>query len=299
LTSETFATLATAGVVLFCYRLVRKPTLALAATAGALCALAMLARGELALLVPLLLLPVIFRIRAIEWGRRFRLAGIAVGTAILIVTPWVVYNLTRFERPVLLSYGDGGVIAGANCRPTYYGRDIGLWNGSCGIKRGLPEGSVNAEAKREKGLDYAQRHLSRLPLVVTARVTRLWSVYQPIRTAQKSYGVVRARWASNVGVAMYYALMPLAVGGVIVLRRAKVAIFPLLAPAVLVTISAAVFYGTVRFRSPAEVSIVVLAAVALDALLCRANRWASMRTTPYGHSATSATSTSTASGSSS
>jgi hypothetical protein len=34
-----------------------------------------------------------------------------------------------------------------------------------------------------------------------------------------------------------------------------------------VTLSAAAFYGLVRFRAPAEISIVVLAAVALDAAL--------------------------------
>jgi hypothetical protein len=37
-----------------------------------------------------------------------------------------------------------------------------------------------------------------------------------------------------------------------------VSILPLLAPAVIVTISAAAFYGLPRLRSPAEVSIVVL-----------------------------------------
>jgi 4-amino-4-deoxy-L-arabinose transferase-like glycosyltransferase len=270
LMSETFATLATAGAVLCCYRLVRKPTLATAATAGALCAVAMLSRGELALLVPLLLLPVVFRIRAIEWTRRLRLAGVAVGTAVLLVTPWVVYNLARFERPVLLSYGDGGVIEGANCRPTYYSRDIGLWNGSCTSTRGLPENSVNAETKRELGLDYARSHLTRLPLVVTARVGRLWNVYQPIRTSEQSYGVVRPRWASFGGLGLYYALMALGIGGVIALRRRRITVLPLLAPVVVVTICAAAFYGTIRFRSPAEVSIVVLAAVALDALWRRA-----------------------------
>jgi 4-amino-4-deoxy-L-arabinose transferase-like glycosyltransferase len=267
LMSETFATLATAGAVLCSYRLIRKPTIAGAATGGALCALAMLSRSELALLVPLLVLPVVFRNRAVEWPKRFRIAGVAVGTTVLMVAPWVVYNVGRFERPVLLSYGDGGVIQGANCRPTYYGRDIGLWNGSCSTTRGLPENSVNAEAKRELGLDYARRHLTRVPLVVTARVGRLWNVYQPIRTSEKTYGAVRPTWASFSGLGLYYLLMAFGVGGVIALRRRRITVLPLLAPVLVVTISAAAFYGTTRFRSPAELSIVVLAAVGLDALL--------------------------------
>jgi 4-amino-4-deoxy-L-arabinose transferase-like glycosyltransferase len=268
LMSETFATLATAGAVLCSYRLIRKPTMAAAATGGALCALAMLSRSELALLVPFLVLPVVFRNR-VGWPKRFRLAGVAVGITVLIVAPWVVYNVGRFERPVLLSYGDGGVIAGANCRRTYFGRDIGLWNGSCSTSRGLPENSVNAEAKRELGLEYARSHLTRVPWVVTARVGRLWNVYQPIRTSEKSYGAVRPMWAAFSGLGLYYVLMAFGVGGVIALRRIRITVLPLLAPVLVVTISAAAFYGTVRFRSPAEVSIVVLAAVGLDALLRR------------------------------
>jgi hypothetical protein len=61
-------------------------------------------------------------------------------------------------------------------------------------------------------------------------------------------------------------LVGFAIAGVVILRRRKVALIPLLAPVVIVTIVAAAFYGLVRFRAPAEVSIVVLAAVALDAL---------------------------------
>jgi hypothetical protein len=61
----------------------------------------------------------------------------------------------------------------------------------------------------------------------------------------------------------------LAVVGAVVVRRKGVTLIPLLAPAVIVRVVAAVFYGLVRFRAPAEVSIVVLAAVAIDAAWAR------------------------------
>jgi hypothetical protein len=68
---------------------------------------------------------------------------------------------------------------------------------------------------------------------------------------------------------MLWMLSPLAVLGALRLRRRRVPITPLVAPVVIVTLVAAAFYGLVRFRAPAEVSIVVLAAVALDSLTAR------------------------------
>jgi predicted metalloprotease len=53
------------------------------------------------------------------------------------------------------------------------------------------------------------------------------------------------------------------VGGVR-LRRRQVPITPLVAQFVIVTVTAAAIYGITRFRVPAEVSLVVLAAVAFD-----------------------------------
>jgi hypothetical protein len=49
-----------------------------------------------------------------------------------------------------------------------------------------------------------------------------------------------------------------------VLHRRHVRLLPLVAMPVLVVIVTAVFYGLPRFRLPAEITIVVLAAAALD-----------------------------------
>ena len=48
------------------------------------------------------------------------------------------------------------------------------------------------------------------------------------------------------------------------LRRRRVPITPLVSQFVIVTVTAAAIYGITRFRAPAEVSLVVLAAVAVD-----------------------------------
>ena len=80
-------------------------------------------------------------------------------------------------------------------------------------------------------------------------------------------GEGREEWASWTGVIQYWLLVPVAVaGGVILRRRRDVRLLPLLAMPVLVVIVSAVFYGIPRFRLPAEITIVVLAAAALDHL---------------------------------
>jgi len=71
---------------------------------------------------------------------------------------------------------------------------------------------------------------------------------------------------SWIALAMYAALLPLAAAGVVVLRRRRAPLTPLLAMPVLVTATGMLFWGNPRFRRPAEVALVVLAAVAIEAI---------------------------------
>jgi hypothetical protein len=75
----------------------------------------------------------------------------------------------------------------------------------------------------------------------------------------------RPEAVSIVGLVFFYALLPLAVAGAVLLHRRRVTLLPLLGQFAAVTLTALAFYGIVRFRVPAEVSILVLAAIALDA----------------------------------
>jgi 4-amino-4-deoxy-L-arabinose transferase-like glycosyltransferase len=269
--AETFGTLGTAATVFCAYRLVRAPSSANAAGVGVSCALAMLSRGELALLVPLVAVPAVVLIANITVKRRLWLAGVVTASVLALVAPWAVYNLIRFEKPVLLSHGDGGALAGANCDTTYSGPRLGSWHGFCyaGEGRHLREGSRSAEHARELALEYMREHAGRLPVVAAARVARSWSVYRPFQMVDDSVNEGRPRWASWSGLAMYWALVPLAVAGAVALRRRKVPVVLLVGPLIVATLVAAAFYGLVRFRAFAEVSLVVLAAVAVDSILSR------------------------------
>ena len=68
---------------------------------------------------------------------------------------------------------------------------------------------------------------------------------------------------------LWVVIVIAAVAGAVVLRGRGRTVWPLLATVVTVTITAALFYGQVRFRIPAEVALVVLAAVAVDEVVRR------------------------------
>ena len=82
----------------------------------------------------------------------------------------------------------------------------------------------------------------------------------------------RERWFAWAAWWSYFAAAILAIAGAVVLRRRHVPVFPLASLPVLVVITTAVFFGLVRYRAIAEVSLVVLAAVAVAAAVGTAVR---------------------------
>jgi 4-amino-4-deoxy-L-arabinose transferase-like glycosyltransferase len=273
--SETLATGAVAVAILLAYRFGRTTRWQDAAWLGVACGIAMLARAELGLLLPIMVLPVALFARALTVGRRLVLFLVSCGAALLVVSPWLLANLTRFDEPVLFSTNDGLTVCGANNDGSYYGRGTGLWAlEPCGAylqplsELGL-EASTLSNDLRRKGLDYLADHLDRLPVVVVARVARVWSAYAPGYMAEYNLGEGREEWASWLGFAAFWVLVPFTVAGAVSLRRRRVPITPLVAQFVIVTVTAAAVYGLVRFRVPAEVSIVTLSAVAADRALAR------------------------------
>jgi hypothetical protein len=252
--SETLLGLLVVLCALAAYRLRENPGAARAALLGALIALAALTRGE-ALLLALLLLP---------W-RRPRLAAVVVLVCVVVLAPWTIRNFSTFDKPVLLSTNEGGLIDGANCPSTYSGHDIGSWDIRCVMTRiGADESESSAEARRA-GIDYARDHAGRVPLVLLARLGRTFGLLQPVRQAQQAEA--RAEGLELAGGVAFFLLLPFGVYGLVLLRRRRVALTPLLAPFALVVAATLVGYGVPRFRHPADVALAVLAGVALDGLI--------------------------------
>lgn len=75
----------------------------------------------------------------------------------------------------------------------------------------------------------------------------------------------------ELGFVMYWLLVPLAIYGLVLLRRRTIPVWPLAAMFLLVTIVALLIYGEPRFREPAEIALVGLAAVGVERLVVRAS----------------------------
>lgn len=264
--SETLAVFTTTAALLVAYRLLRRPTWTRAALLGLLCGLAALARAELVLLVPLLAVGAALTLRTKAWRDRLRLAGVGLLTSVIVIGPWVGYNVSRFRDPVFISTNDGIALLGSNCDPVYYGGGIGLTNlGQCLGKDPRGDQSQRSTVYRKRAFHYMRQHLSRLPAVVLARAGRDWSLFRPRDMLSFNENEGRPRGITALGLWFYYPVLVLAMAGAVVLRRRRATLWPLLVAPFVVTVAVVLSYGQTRFRVPAESSIVVLAAVTITA----------------------------------
>jgi hypothetical protein len=268
-----------AGVLLLAYRAHDAGTTGRYAALGAAVGLATLARAEGLLLGVV----VLAGLAASTRGSHLREAGVALAVAGAVVAPWTVRNAIRFDAFVPVSNNVATLVDGANCDATYGGPQLGLWRenfSQLGDRaRALPQATACFEGfdvadpafdeaavarrHRRDGLDYARDHVRSLPKVAAVRVLRTWGLYAPRQQVDFESLEGRPRSWQMRGTVMYWALLPLAIGGAIVLRRRRTYVWPLAATALTVTLVAAATYGQQRFRVAAEPAIVVCAAVAL------------------------------------
>ena len=269
LLAETLYGLLLVSALLAAYRAWASPSPRAFALLGGLIALAALARGEALGLLVLVALPLAWR----SGASRLALAAAAVAAFVLVLTPWTVRNLATFEKPVLISNNANGVWVGANCHRVYYTEEIGSWRFDCYGKRPPGDESEQFAEYRRRGMTYLRDHLDRWPVVVAARLGRVYDVYRPWDQGVFFAGIEgRHPRATKMGLLAYWTLVPLAVLGAVLLRRRGRPLLILLAPIVLVTLVAIATYGVTRFRFAAEPSLVVLGAVAVEAALSRVLR---------------------------
>ena len=248
--------------------------------------LASLVRGEGFFLLAFTLPALLWGMRSLGARRMVRLGAVVTTVTFLVMAPWVAYNLSRFhEEPVTITSGTGSVLLYGSCDEAFSGPNIGYYSPKCGDTQPsskddpamLREDHVNKVA-REQATSYLRTHTGQLPLVFLARIERMWDVYSPFQNVDfnETYEK-RGRAASMAGLWFYWALLPFAAFGGYTMQRRGIALSPFLGFAASVTLTAMLSFGITRYRLPADVALVILAAVGIDALLGRFAGWKATR----------------------
>lgn len=254
LMSESLFGFLVALTLLAALRLRDEPSVGRAVALGAVAGLAAQTRGEALFLLPLVLVPALRRPGGVK------AAAAALLACVVVLAPWTIRDWIVFDRPVIIATNSGTATGGANCRVTYYGAHLGGWWPPCIVNHPGNE-AQNHNGQFQDGVRYARHHAGRVPVVLVARLGRVWSVYDPFQTPEG-----RSVRMQKLGVPVFFVLLLLGIAGVRVLRRRGSGVWILLMPFVAVSLTAMITYGNARFREPADVAVVILAAVALDAL---------------------------------
>jgi 4-amino-4-deoxy-L-arabinose transferase-like glycosyltransferase len=284
--SESVGVLLVTAVLLSMQRMLDEVTTGRVLATGALVGLAALARPELVLFLPIVIVALLGRSGGdgpMPRAHRVRATATVSGAAIVVMLVWVGPNLVRFEEPVLLSTNGGTTLLGSYCDASFEGTNLGGWTFECVAEH--PRYAIGEDAaardswQRDEALDYLADHVGRLPTVVAARLLRTADLYGLQAMVLSDVGDQRPRWAVWSGIVSWWVLAPLAVLGARKLDRRRRGL--LLAPVLIVVLVAAVFYGGHRIRSTLEPSVVVATAVAVVAAV-DSSRWACTR--PFARS---------------
>ena len=307
LLSEPLYGVMIALVLLAAYRLWDDPRPREAVLLGGAIGLATLTRAEALLLFLILAIPLIWLCRRVDRVGRGVLIAVVLATGAFVMAPWVGHNLYRFNQPVTLSYGLAGVLTQANCDQTYSGEYLGYWHPECSFldetigpsaqqclrtparcaeiyAEQFGDESDAAKLGQELGVEYISEHRGRLPVVMAARVGRMWGLFRPGQQVRiDAVGEGRPLWVSRTALITFYELVAVSAVGLWLLRKRKVPILPLVSMAVLVTTVAAVAIPVTRYRVPLEVALAVLAGVVADQCV---TWWRARRHPPGGRGRT-------------
>ena len=164
------------------------PTLGNAALLALCLSLATLTRSEGAMLFVFFALPTLILVprayrapeaRDVRRGRR--------GRARRRRCRGSVRNLTTFEKPALLGSGFGWVLLYSSCDEAFYGPSssgTGATPARSRTTRPTPTRPSSTSMARRKAIDYIGDHKSRIPVVVAARVGRIWDVFRPFQNVE-------------------------------------------------------------------------------------------------------------------
>lgn len=267
LMSETLYVPLVLLALLLAQRARTRPTAPSWCALGAVIGLAALTRQDALLLVLVAMIPaaVLSRERLTRLVPR---VGLGVIVTALVVTPWIVRNDIQVGVPQISTVSGIGTIAAANCPHVYHGDKLGWWAFAC-TKPDLGRETNEAHLVRALSHDartYALAHMSRWPLVGTARVLRVWGLWNPGQQTRfegrqtRSTDWQRVAWLVSTGTLF------MGIAGLVVLARRRRPIAMLVAPMVMATLVALISYGNPRYDAAAAPAVAIAAAAALLAI---------------------------------
>ena len=289
--SEILAMLFLSTTVYVVYRFWNRPSLGGAALMGLSLSLATFSRAELLLMSMLVITPMTLLVKQWDWRTRLSALVIAGVTSAAVLAPWVAFNLSRFENPVYLSEGYQVTLATSTCDATYYGEFTGYWSITCPqeflAEEGLtPDNSDQSERSAvfmDKSIEYIQDNITRLPTVVVVRWLRIFGLWKPVQQADvDAYLEGRDLWVTRVAQTSSYLFMALAVAGVVIMRRRRIPVLPLVGPLIAIFITITITFAQNRYRASVEPAVAILAAVAIEQMV---RGWFALRHDPEDRAA--------------
>src|SRR5262249_42604675 len=156
---------------------------------------------------------------------------------------------------------------------TFSGPYEGYWSMDCAARAPVTyhgDESVASAAYQAYVIRYLRHHENRIVPVTLAKIGRAFGFFHPLQQINLDSQIeTRPHIWALAGLFSYYALLVLAVGGSIILRRRRVPIFPLWSVGLSVVIAVAIAFGQTRYRISFEVPLVLLSATAVDWLWLR------------------------------
>jgi len=278
--------LAQAAVAVFLYasiRLWKERSWPWAAVAGVAAGIATLTRNEQIVLFGVLLVMVVAR-RGERIKDSLHLAVVAGLCGAVLIVPWVARNLVTFQHTTILTTGTGAALSAASCPQTYSGASLG-WYYNC-FDGPYPDKVVDPRTgftievdSQGRPIDESGRdiepmkqakawildHRSEYPKVVAARVGRLWGWFRPAQTTRFEIALEsRGAWQSWAALVGLYLTEISGIAGLVIMRRRRLPISPVLALVGVATFGAAITFGVGRYRSTAEIALLLASSVAVS-----------------------------------
>ncbi len=229
------------------------------------------ARPESILLFVLIVLPAVIGATPGQWRRRLAMLGVSALIPIVAFTPWVVFNSVRFHHPVIMSTGAGQTLLQGNCDETYNGASLGVNRYGClglvPVAKGTNVNLAELDSRyRHAAIDYMLQHKRRLPAVVLAREGRTWGIWRTRQQRQVDH-YFENRGSLNVILwqqRSWWLLALLALPGLVIWRRQRFGLYPLVAQIALTVVVTSSTFGSTRYRAGAEVCVVMLATATIE-----------------------------------